>query len=336
MQLGAGEGAKLRLGEQTYAIRSLAAADGDAVRALFAQVFGHTPTQQWYAWKYGADGLQGKAVGLWDAAGRLIAHYAGFPRQLSWHGKTVAAIQIGDVMVAPHARGLLTRRGAFYQVCSTFFAHWVGPGRPYQLAFGFPNARAMRLGARLELYHEAGSISLLRWTALRGRPPLGERLKAVAPQTADLPRIVQQTSQRQMGQAPDLILGWRDADHVVRRFLRCPQLEYQFLILRRWLAGPQALAIVRREGEWLHWIDHIGPAQSLPAMLAALRAHAARVGLRGVACWASPAVQKYLETPSPSEVTTVASLAVAKASAPLTDDWAAEPWWWFAGDTDFL
>jgi len=151
-----------RIGNARYVLREVGPADTAGVLALFSRAFGTVPPAGWHAWKYGSEGLQGRAMGLWADDGRLVAHYAGFPRRMLWHGNPVEAIQIGDVMVAPEVRGLLSRRGPFFQVCSAFFDQWVGPGRSFALAFGFPSDRAIRLGMALgEAAGDLGEAGIL-------------------------------------------------------------------------------------------------------------------------------------------------------------------------------
>ncbi|MFN3594966.1 MAG: GNAT family N-acetyltransferase [Thiobacillaceae bacterium] len=363
-----------RIGEQAFWLAEVEAGHAPQVEALFAQAFGAPPPPGWYQWKYGRDGLQGRAVGLWDESGRLIAHYAGFPRPLLWYGRPLAGIQIGDVMVAPHLRGLLSRRGPFFQVCSAFFTHWVGKGRPYALAFGFPHARAIRLGVSLGLYEVAGQMTAIAWPAEHRRLPLGWRYEVLtgiatpprvmnvarpvpsplAPPpagegrfksryatftpngaTSRLIRLAARAWQNQAAQSQKHILGVRDADYLLRRYLRRPDVHYHYLSCRRWVYGQNAVAILKHEGQSVRWLDFIGPDSALPATVAAVCCHAAQAGLDRIEAWAS---QKSLATFQAlgAAVGDVAAHIALAARSDCRHEAILRDGWWLAGDTDFL
>ena len=106
-------------------------------------------SQALWEWKYGHG--HGLASGVWNQDGELVAHYGGFPRKVIDAGQVRMAVQIGDVMVRPAERGLMTRKGAFYQAVTHFLSAHVGDGAEFPHAFGFPNRRAMALAQRLGL-----------------------------------------------------------------------------------------------------------------------------------------------------------------------------------------
>lgn len=323
------------LGEARYLLRTVEPEDAPDVVALFTRVFGTPPPEGWYAWKYGAEGLQGRAVGLWDEDGRLVAHYGGTPRHLLWRGSPVAAVQIGDVMVAPEARGLLSRRGPFFQVCSAFFEHWVGLDKPFALAFGFPNMRHMRLGVKLELYHDLGVIAAAHWNAGTNQLPFGWRAVEIDVRAPEFDRIIERAWREQAEEGNDRILGVRDSDYVRRRYVRRPGLIHHFLMCKRWAFGPTAVAIVRQEGGTLRWLDFIGPRQSLPAAAGSVRLFAAKVGATVVETWASCASAPDLQTTGAAIGPEAARFALARASL-CQADVLTRNGWWLAGDTDFL
>ena len=109
------------------------------IRALFAQVFGHSMSDALWRWKY--DAGRGIATGTRDEQGRLLAHYGGTARALQVNGVAVSAVQLGDVMVAAQARGILSRRGPFATAATAFLQHHIGSPSAYALGFGFPNQR---------------------------------------------------------------------------------------------------------------------------------------------------------------------------------------------------
>ncbi len=322
-----------RIGAHSFRVAEIATVDQTEVLRLFAAAFGHSPDPRWYAWKYGAGA--GEAIGLWNEGGRLAAHYAGFPRELRWRGAPVRAIQIGDVMVAPEVRGLLTRKGPFFQVCSRFFAGRVGAGKAYRLAFGFPNERAIRLGVALGLYHDAGIIHQVSWPASEWKAPFGWRWEAATGE-----RLIRQVERAWRAMSKDFsayVLGVRDADYIRHRFLSRPDRQYHIFTLRRWpLGGTVAVAVMHVEPGRAELLDVIGARAAFPAVVRAAAAEAARSGAALLTAWASPAaLAVFRESTAVEVVGKAAHLAVAKASA-LTDDEVVAPWWWMGGDTDFL
>ncbi len=157
----------VRVGEHTLTVRDVQPADRSSVLALHERVFGSGATPAWFAWKYGNDADQGRSegVGVWHEAA-LIAHCAGIPRRLWRAGLPTKGLQIGDVMVDPGWRGILTRRGPFFHASQRLYATRLGKlgQRPFQLGFGFPNERHMRLAVKSQLAYDGGHLYDLRWS----------------------------------------------------------------------------------------------------------------------------------------------------------------------------
>lgn len=326
---------EIRLGDARLLLRAVRPADAPQVLRLFVRVFGHDPGMAWYVWKYGAQGLDGRAVGLWDEHGQLVAHYAGFPRRLLWHGRPIEAIQIGDLMVAPEMRGWLTRRGPFFQVSSAFHQAWIGHDRPYAISFGFTHERAMRLGVKLGVYHDLSEIAQLEWPARKGRLPFGWLAKEIEAPFEMANRCLAKAKKFQDDDAGRRIIGVRDADYLARRYSRRPDKRYRYLFLRRLLHGPVALAVLSEETNTIRWLDHIGPQQCLPIMARAVSVLAAQSGCQSVTAWASPALQSALIASGGGCAGVAARFALITASACPAAPLARDGIWW-AGDTEFL
>ncbi len=79
-------------------------------------------------------------------------------RAIQLFGSPARAVQIGDVMVHPKQRGILTRKGPFFQAAANFLEHFVGQGKDFPIAFGFPSERAYRLAEHLGLYEKVGEL----------------------------------------------------------------------------------------------------------------------------------------------------------------------------------
>ncbi|MBK6295889.1 MAG: GNAT family N-acetyltransferase [Rhodoferax sp.] len=139
------------------------------MRELFQVVFGTPMSDALWHWKY-ANG-RGVAMGVWNVQDELVAHYAGFPRQVLMFGKPVTAMQMGDVMVRPNERGTLSRKGPFFLATSAFLTRYVGYDQAALLGYGFPNDRHMQLGAKRGLYERNGKVVNLRCSAQRSALP---------------------------------------------------------------------------------------------------------------------------------------------------------------------
>ncbi len=305
------------------------------VLTLFGKVFGQAAQPDWFEWKY----LRGRgtAVGVWDESSRLVAHYAGFPRSLLWKGEAMQAIQIGDVMVAPALRGILTRRGPFFQACNRFFGSHVGEGRAQELAFGFPNERHLRLGVALGLYWDVGSIYTLHWAAQSHALPRWWRWSELDVTDSRTDAEVDSAWAAMVAVMGNVVIGTRPSQYVRWRFIDRPDRRYRlFCLRRRWSRKPAGIAVLRTEAGAAEWLDWIGPPKAMPLAAHALAAEAKRAGMPALTAWGSPAVAEILAGSGATTVATAAWLAVARASVPRGEDIAAASWWLMGGDTDFL
>jgi len=331
------EEASCVLGGTEYRIAPIGRDDRASVERLFVEVFGDTPPEGWWSWKYGQEGLGGQASGLWSPEGQLIAHYAGFPRVLEWQGASMSAIQIGDVMVAPKARGLLTRRGPFFQVCSRFFDHWVGEGRAFELAFGFPNERAQKLGRTLSLYHDLGVLDQLSWAAVDGPLPW---LWHAVPLDVDTVGFDRAADEAWVAMAADMtghVLGVRDASYLRARFGRRPAARYRMYALRRRFGRQvHAVLVLRFDAAGAEWLDFIGSRAMLPLAARVAGILTARAGASRLFALASRAVSDALAASGADITPSAAHFAIARLSTPDADALARARWWWMGGDTDFL
>lgn len=325
--------ASFAIGAQRYTTSDLTAADAADVIDLHRRVFASDADAAWYRWKYAA----GSGAGVRDATGQLIAHCGGVPRQMNFGGREVSAIQIGDVMVAAAARGWLTRRGPFFQVSRHFYASRIGKDRPYQLAFGFPSERHLRLGVHLGVLRDGGCIAELQWPACAALP-WHWRCAPLAVDGAGFDAAVAAAWAAMQASLADHPLGVRDAAYLRWRYAARPARSYLLFALRRaWSRTPVGIVVLRRENtERMMWLDWIGPRDHMATAAAAARCCAAQAGAQVLSAWASPAVAAALDGTGITANVVAARLGIPSASLLSTDEIAATRWWWMAGDTDFL
>jgi hypothetical protein len=319
------------VGERCFAVADLGPSDAADVIALHRRVFGTDIDAAWYRWKYAG----APAAGVRDEDGRLIAHCGGIPRRLVAAGRTIAALQIGDVMVEPRARGWLTRRGPFFQVSRHLYASQVGAGRPYELAFGFPNERHLRLGVSLGLMYDGGPVLALEWPA---GPAPGSRCSRIGFEARALDRLAGRAWSAMRRGLGHRVAGSRDAAYLRWRYGERPGHDYAMHAVRTgWRRALAGLIVLRRESaERMAWLDWIGPPEMLPVGAAAARSCAAAAGARSLAAWASPEVVRWLAGSGAAVPVPVARFAVAVASLVSPREVGATAWWWMGGDTDFL
>jgi hypothetical protein len=255
------------------------------------------------------------------------------PRDVQLHGATVRAVQIGDVMVDPLERGILTRKGAFFRATAKFAESMVGPGRAYAFAFGFPSERHARLGERLGLYARVDEIVDAEWPPLPARPGLLTRTRALTiNDLSDVDALWTQMA----GALQDVALGVRDGAYVVRRFLEHPAARYLTLLVRhRFSSTPIGLLVLRdREADGLELVDVVAAPEAYPDLVTVARRVAARLGRRRVFAWMTPRAAESFKATQPK-------VSPAGITVP-TIVWDVVPdleklrgkWWLLGGDAD--
>ena len=350
--LSSQEAQTVQVGEFALTLRDVLPGDGDAVVALHTLVFGPDVDAKWFAWKYGqaAQQGQGQAVGIWHG-GALIAFCGGLPHTLWRQGRRVQGLQIGDVMVHPAWRGMLTRHGPFFHVSQRFYDSRLGAAQnhPFQLGFGFPNARHLRLAVLLGLLHDGGAMESLHWatapTAI-DRLPWHWRWQEMAPTEEHFDRDVNAAWQTMLAQSPDLTLAQRDAAYLRWRYADRPNaagapaaapVRYRFFKLRRaWSSKPVGVAVLDLRASSAHWLDWVGPPELMLLACQACRLEAARAGATELTAWASPAVARMLERSGIVQRETCAWLGIPAASDLRPQELPGLHWWLMGGDTDFL
>jgi len=319
---------------QSLVLRPLKTQDMHALLSLHNAVFGSTADPAWFDWKY-RDG-QSVGFGLWQGD-EMIAHCGGIPRQFWQHGAVSSYLQIGDVMVTPNWRGVLTRNNPFALVSQAMYGHMLGQNHPYQVGFGFPNDRHMRLVVKTGLAWHVGDMVQLRWSDLSQDASLGWTWcmqEMDAPDEALIARAWQamQSDIRRR----DWCVGERDWPHVRWRYMDRPDKQYRFVALRRrWSRSVVGVLVLSRQSP-VQWLDWIGPIHCMPKACIAARLAAQAVGAQALTAWCSASVADVLQSSGVSSSEVVAAIGV-----PVTSDFdgaqgSVFPWWLMGGDTDFL
>jgi Acetyltransferase (GNAT) domain len=345
-------GLEVEVGAFLLTLRDVVADDMAAVLNLHNIVFGSEADARWYAWKYGAAPNEGggQAVGAWHGSD-LIAYCGGLPRTLWQCGKSLRGLQMGDVMVHPVWRGILTRQGPFFHVTHRFHNSRLGAthSHSFQLGYGFPNLRHLRLGVVLGLVRDGGEIESLHWSALKIRdlhPSLFWRWQRLLPSDPHFDKAINAAWQTMQVQAPHLLLGQRDAAYIRWRFVDRPiphslrsevTARYCFFELTRpWTTSGSGIAVLDLSSASAHWLDWVGPAKLMPLAATASRQEAARAGCTELVAWASPFVSRQLANSGIARREVCAGLGISAASVLEAQEVQGLPWWLMGGDTDFL
>lgn len=344
----------VQVGEFTLTLRDVVRNDMAALLALHTVVFGPNVDARWHAWKYGeAPGQgQGQGVGAWHGS-ELVAFCGGLPRTVWRHNKSLAGLQIGDVMVHPSWRGIFTRRGPFFHVSQRFYDSRLGPapGRPFQLGFGFPSERHLRLATMTGLLHDGGVIESLHWRTQRAAGldlPWHWRWQRLDPLDKRFDAATNAAWKSMLANASDegITIGQRDAAYLRWRYVDRPDAAspsmqwtscYQFFELRRpWSRIPAGVAVLDLRSPSAHWLDWVGPIKLMPLALDACRLEAMRAGAIELTAWASAAVAQQLAQSGIERRAVCAGLGIPVASDMKPAEVPGLRYWLMGGDTDFL
>ncbi len=342
----------LHVGGSNLTLRDIAPSDRRAVLDLHTLVFGPDVDERWFTWKYGQapNQGQGQAVGVW-CGGDLIAYCGGLPRTLWTNNSGLRALQIGDVMVHPAWRGILTRRGPFYHVSKGFYDSRLGapPIHRFRLGYGFPSERHLRLAVLLGLLRDAGAIESLHWKT-SSMPalhlPWYWHWEALQPTDPSFDRDVNTAWMSMRKHAGSLTLGQRDADYFRWRYVERPASagtepgappRYHFFAVRRlWSRTASGVAVIDLRTDPAHWLDWVGPVHMMPLVSSACRMEAALAGASELMAWTSVTVGQKLTHTGIHRREVCSGLGIPTSSDLSPQEIPGLRWWLMGGDTDFL
>lgn len=313
-----------------YSLVKLTPADWPRLNALFTQVFGHSLESSLADYKY--EQGRGESLALTGNDGEILAHCGMIFRKLLVGGGAVPGVQFGDLMVAPHIRGILSRQGQpFYQVFSGALSR-VNQILLKPLVFGFPSDRATRLGERLGLVTKFEQVIELTWT--KSQSPL-------------LAKVQLQTERRFRGvvgalwvkMAKDFstaVIGVRDAEYIDRRYFHHPVHQYHVYVMRsKWIKRPKGIFVLRRQGAKVELVDWIAPLGEAAAVIDQARSATAQLGGEHLTTWLAQSYsQRVMDTPLHSQQLNISVSLGGEISMEWFEKYKGKMWI-TPGDTDY-
>ena len=314
-----------RLAEPAMRVASATPQDIPRLLALFASCFGSPMSAALWYWKYHQHGHH--AV-VWHRD-QIIAHDGGITRRTLLFGREVLATQNGDVMVAPQARGLLTKQGAFYRAGAAYATAYCGYGRRHLIGVGFPNRRAMVIAQRLGLYRTVGEM--VEWRLQAQPAPSALLLREGQPEDKLIDGLFATMAQAMR----DGILGSRDSAYCQHRYCAHPTVHYLWMSLATPAGQQLGLIIARQQEGRLLVMDLIARPDHFPVLLQHAACKAWQLGLPHVAMWLPAHRRPWLGALGETQPLDITIPSNSFSPGPPSES-LQDRWWLTAGDSDFL
>lgn len=307
--------------------------DAQTCRTLFRNVFNTEISQSFWNWKYG----QGRGCSLLarDRAGDVVAHYGATIRRVRLFGQLVSALQSCDVMVRPQERGLLSRRGVFFQIARHFQELYLGSSGEFSLAYGFPHARAMKLPVLLGLYREIDTVTEIHWRPLESSGWLKPVATAIEG-PRDIEAIADRLWPKMAAQLNRFIVVDRSADYLRYRYLNHPEFSYQYWLVRSsWTQRPMGLAILKVESDTVKIMDLLADVSNLGRVILSLRRAMRVQGWKTLIAWAAHNQAPYFSGTDGVPHDMGVCIPDHAWTPGLPMETIKNRWWISLGDTDF-
>lgn len=297
--------------------------------ALFQEVFNKSLSTEMWEWKYG----EGRGGGMLAWRGQqLVSAYASVGREILFKGVPANAVQICDVMVKQDQRGVLTRKGPFYQTASAFPEKYVGFGKKYLLGFGFPNKRHMMLAKKLGLYEEVGQLLEYRWGALKTLPSPIFKVRPLGQPDQKTIGKIDELWQRMSRAFDEKLIGLRNWLYLDHRYKKHPENSYRIHTVTHRITGKLVgLMVLKRDKKRMQLMDLVAEPSMFSQIIHQARRATYSSGAEELYLWLSD-----IDIPLPFGHGTPLDIHIP------TSIWTDGPspesiqnlWWLTAGDMD--
>lgn len=236
---------------RTWTVRPGTVDDSDALRKLFAIVFGHERGRAQHGWKFDTNPAGPPVLAVAEDDGRLVGQYALWPQRLLLGSEVVEAAQSLDTMTHPDYRG----QGMFTVLAKEAMGY--AQERGIEVLFGFPNSASYPgFVTKLDWDHV---VDVANWTRVL-RPSSHAKVPAWVGPVADagvrlLPKGAPAGRARRVDPDPERLAGLaaaaatkgmvsvnRTADYLAWRFDPASERDYQWLAV-----GDEAVAVWGRD-----------------------------------------------------------------------------------------
>jgi hypothetical protein len=239
-----------------------------SIQPLFACVFGHEISTDLLDWKY-ADGRGQSWVARLEGELAPLVHCGVCFRDLTFAGRVVRAGQLVDLMAAPKGFGLSRGSSPFALLLRRVLEQLATTEGTNGVAFGFPSGRSMRLAEYCGV-----AVEVDRWLELHLLPERVAGAPRIRPWRAEGSdsALAKWAWSRLAVSLSDAVLGVRDMDYLVHRYLRHPAFSYQIMVVESaWLGRPIGLLVLRRHEHCFELLDLLAAWEDMPQMLCSLR-----------------------------------------------------------------
>lgn len=270
--------------ESRFTTRAFRPGDEPAVLDLFNRSFPHSPRSvEHFRWKYQDDPFGAERISLtFDAAGRLVGHYAGYAVPFQFNGRKALAHQIGDTMTDPAIRHI--GRGPT-SILGRTALHFYDRFCEGQVAFnyGFNVANIQKFSLR---FLRSDRVEAVTYRVGAPLPPISRRERLLRGYQLELVRETtpewDDLFRRVAGSYGFLVQ--RDAQYVRWRYLARPELAYSVVGIRKWrrLIG---WIVFRVHGNRFLWGDALVHPAFPDAAEVALRHIVPPLGVDAVEGW---------------------------------------------------
>lgn len=297
---------------------------------LFLRAFEHPISIEEWRWKYRYSLSPGTVV-FEDE--EMVAFNGAMPRKGLVNGKETSIVHIGDSMVSPEARGILVRKGPFYLSVIHFYENYIGPNKRYSLSFGFPHARAARLGIKQGLYCEMDKVIKGSWE-LQDLVDSSNVSRLFTAQDAEIVDLLWRQMQEDLQYC---VSGYRDFSWMKHRYLDKPNNEYLCHLVFDGI-GQQCLGLViikPIDDQQVEILDILAPKIHVSKILEVARTEAKKLQAQTLFGWFTATALEWFAHTNPVKEDTdviIAGSAVNDKEYSLS---TTGQWWLMGGDTDF-
>jgi hypothetical protein len=322
------------------AINPVTPADLPALQRLFLERFHHPLDTALWSWKYAEN--KGFALGSRNEAYELITHYGALTRAVSFHGTPIQALQMADVVASAKSISGVSRRPPIYLAVKTIAETYLGLGKPFLLAYGFPNRRAYAIFKHLGIYQKAGNIFELSLNLVTAASPSWVNRFNISCQRAErytpqLERALNQLWARMAQALTAWIIPVKDGPFFLYRYFSHPQHTYLvFSIRQRFTRQTKGVFVLKKTSEThAELMDFVCPPDDTALLMACAVRAARHAGFEHLSCWASDPI-KALLSPYFDAVEDIGVIIPTNNHTPSPPiEQIYQQWWLIGGDTDF-